>query len=523
MSNAVEVIKNNSKIAIYIRVSTTRFSQKESLENQLSYFENHIRQIGAVIYDVYIDNGITGTSMAKRDGLKKLMKEAEKQKFDVVYVKSISRWARDTVDSINLVRKLKGLKINLKSITENYDAFSDTGEFLLTVHSAIAQQESEIASSRIKFSTQETSRKGIHHGTPPYGYKKINKRLVPHSLTATTVKEIFRLYLYGGWGTQKIANHLTAQHIPTPRAVLGAKNAGQTWYDSTIRLILTNPHYVGDLVQGRQTTDDNDKIFLQERGYKNRINLDSEHHIIVRNAHDSLISREEFKEVQSKLNHKAKKFFRGRGNKALFARLAFCADCGSGMVYKKDRNSYVCGTYQRNGSKKCSSHVIKHNILKTAVLSDVSELASSATNMKELLEVTLKRAGIQVNHLKEELNRVSQDIKNADKELTLLTLTLAKGQITPEIFKMTSDVIIEEQNLLKKRVGEINQLLHIEEDKEQDLTVFQLELERFVNMKLSDIEVLRHMLHKLINKIEVFSDSSLNIHYNFKKPILGGA
>lgn len=508
------------KIAVYIRVSTKRFSQKESLENQRSYFEDYVEKSGGSLSAVYSDEGITGSSMAKREGLRKLMADAEKQRFDVVYVKSISRWARDTIDSLTLVRKLKSLKINLKSITESYDAFNDNGEFLLTLYSAIAQQESENTSARIKFSTAETARNGIHHGPPPYGYKKINKRLISHPVYALTVQKIFHLYLYKGWGTQKIANYLTSENIPTPRTILGAKNAGKTWHDSTIRGILKNKHYVGDLVQGKQKTDDNDKVFLQKHGYKKRINMLPQDHIVVVDTHEALISRKEFEEVQFKLQKKGEKNYSGRGVKSLFARLAFCSDCQAGMVYKKDRQGYVCGTYQRQRATSCSSHIIKGANLKSAVLSDLKELAGSNTNMKSLLDILLKRAGFKANHLKEESKRIIQEISNVDNEITQLTRSLAKGHITAEIFKMTSEVILAEQRTLKDRLAEISRLIITEEDNEQYLEAFRLELKKFVNLNIQDKEVLRDILHKLINKIEVFPDGSISIHYNFRNPIL---
>lgn len=518
----VAAIQNLLRVAIYVRVSTKYFAQEESIKNQVSFFENYVKQLGGQLVDVYIDNGISGTSVAKRSELQRLMKDAENEKFDVVYVKSISRWSRDTVDSLNLIRKLTSLNISLRSITENYDSLTDKNEFLLTIHSAVAQQESDLTSARVKFSAAETARKGKHHGTPPYGYNKIEGRLIPHPIHSITVQEIFKLYLHDGWGVQKIANYLTFHNVPTPRTVLGAKNAGKKWHDSTIRLILTNPHYTGDLVQGRETTTD-DKIFLQERGYKNRVKVSKEHQIVVQNAHDALISREDFREVQTKLNNKANRFFRGRGDKSLFARLAFCADCGAGMVFKKDRKGYVCGTYQKNGSKKCVSHNIKHDKLKMSVLSDLNKLASQSVNMTSLLEVALNRSGIKTNHLKQEINHINQEISNIQNEITQLTRTLAKGLITPEMFKMANDTIMKEQETLQKKASEINQLLSVEEDTDHNLATFQAELKKFINLEISNKEVLRQMLHNLINQIEVFADGTIAIHYNFRNPILKGS
>ncbi|WP_164463761.1 recombinase family protein [Niallia circulans] len=509
---------NNKRIAIYVRVSTKHFAQGESVDNQISYFKNYVDNLGGQLVEVYVDNGISGTSLKKRTELRRLMKDAEKQMFDVVYVKSISRWARDTVDSLNLIRKLRSLNIRLRSITENYDSFTDQNEFFLTIHSAVAQQESELTSARIKFSTAETARKGKHHGTPPYGYNKVNGRLVPSPLHSITVQEIFKLYLYEGWGVQKIANYLTSNNVPTPRRVLNAKNAGDKWHDSAVRIILTNPHYVGDLVQGRETTS-NDKVFLQKRGYKSRIRHSKENHIVVKNTHSALISHSEFEEVQSKLTMRAERIFRGRGNKSIFARLAFCADCGAGMIYKKDRKSYVCGTYQKNGSKKCGSHKIQHESLKEAVLTDVHELASPTIDMQPLLEIALSRFNKQASSFKEELSQVNRELTNIQSELTQLTRKLAKGLIPNDLFQLANEDIMKEKKILESRASELVRLLSSEEDSVHHLSTFQKQLKKFVELQISDEEVLRQMLHNLIKRIEIFADGTISIHYRFKNPI----
>lgn len=120
---------------------------------------------------------------------------------------------------------------------------------------------------------------GRFHGTPPYGYDKVKGRLVPNVTHAPTVKLIFDLYLRKGMGMQAIANYLTDKKVPTPRAVLGAKNAGTVWQQSAVKLILTNPHYTGDLVQGRSKTDIKDKAFNQEKGYKKRLQVNKENWI----------------------------------------------------------------------------------------------------------------------------------------------------------------------------------------------------------------------------------------------------
>ncbi|SDO18609.1 Site-specific DNA recombinase [Paenibacillus sp. yr247] len=284
----------NTKSGVYARVSTTMLSQKDSLENQKSFFENYIQQKGWELAGIYADEGITGTSTAKRTQLQLLMQDAEQGKFDVVLVKSLSRLARDTVDSITLVRKLKSYGVVLITVDDNYNSFEDVNEMRLQMYSLFAQQESESASVRVKFGIAEKSRNGVFHGTPPYGYDKVKGKLVPNPQHAETVRLIYRLYLHEGWGWQKIANYLTDKKIPSPRMLIGAKNAGTIWHETAVKIILQNRHYTGDLVQGRSSVDRDNKLFHQEKGYKLRHQNDESKWFVVENAHSPIISREEF-------------------------------------------------------------------------------------------------------------------------------------------------------------------------------------------------------------------------------------
>ena len=352
------------KYAPYARVSTELNSQKDSLENQISFFVNFIQQKNGELVKIYADHGKTGTSLVKREEMKKLLKDAKRGLFQVVLIKSITRWARDTVDSLLLVRELKSYGVQVISIEDNYDSFKDQGEMHLTMLSMLAQQESDNISRNVSFGIREKARNGVFHGTPPYGYRKENGKLFPKYPEADIVKAIFRWYLQEGWGRQKIANYLISMEVLPPRSASGAKNAGDKWHESTIRTILTNPHYTGNLAQGRTKTIPDDKAFSQQKGYKKRKKMDERELINVPETHLPLVSEKDFAEVQKRMKRKATKVFRGRGKKSLFARLAFCADCEAGMIYKKDRKGYVCGTYQKNGLKACSSHVIKHTVLK---------------------------------------------------------------------------------------------------------------------------------------------------------------
>lgn len=502
------------RCAIYARVSTGLNSQKDSLESQVSFFENHIKEKGWQLVDVYADEGITGRSMARRESLKRLIRDAEKGLFDVVLIKALSRLSRDTPDTINIVRTLHSHNVEVFSSRESM--IDD--EMILSVISAVNQRQSEDTSYNISWGIAVKSREGIFHGTPPFGYDKVKPgKLVPNPVHAPTVQLIFDLYLNKGIGVQAIANFLDE------KGILPSRKKNNKWHDSSIRLILTNRHYTGDLVQGLSKVDSKDKKFLQDNGYKKRHKIDESEWIVVPNHHEPLITREQFEAVQEKMKQKAVRVFRGRGRKSLFARVAFCADCGAGMNFKNDRKSYVCSTYQKNTAKKCSSHIIKHDVLKQVVLSHLKDLLENSLNMKSLVDVTIQRAGIKKNNAVKELDKVQREISKLDTELVQLTRKWTSGDIDKDMFNACCTAVNNERQALEKRGTRLQTEIAHEHDTESRVSAFKAELMKFAALDVSNEEILRDMIHKMINRVDIHEDGSIEISYNFQNPLKQGA
>ncbi|HZG56679.1 recombinase family protein [Paenibacillus sp.] len=503
------------KCAIYARVSTGLESQKDSLESQVSYFENYIKEKGWELVDIYADEGITGTSTAQREELKRLMRDAEKKRFDVVLIKALSRLSRDTADTLNIVRTLNSYDVMLFSSREG----EIKDELQLTVISAVNQRQSEDTSYNVSWGIVVKSRNGIFHGTPPFGYDKVKPgKLVPNPIHAPTVQLIFDLYLNKGMGVQAIANYLNDE-----LGVLPSRKNTKKWYDSSIRLMLTNRHYIGDLVQGRSKVDSKDKIHLQKKGYKKRYKIDENDWIVIPNQHEPLITREMFVAVQEKMKQKAVRVFRGRGRKSLFARVAFCADCGAGMNYKNDRQSYVCSTYQKNTTRKCSSHIIKHDTLKQVVLGHLKDLINNSLNLQSLVDVTIERAGIKKNSAFKELEKVQREISKLNKELVLLTRNWTTGEIKKEMFDACCAAVSNERQALEERAARLQTEISHEHDTESRVSAFKAELMKFAALDVSNEEILRDMIHKMINRVDVYEDGSIEISYNFQNPLKKGA
>lgn len=235
------------KIAAYCRVSTDKDEQISSLKNQQDFFKNFSEKNGHNLIKIYTDEGISGKQIKNRSGFNKMMSDAENHLFDMLVVKDISRFARNTVDFLISIRKLKSLGIETVFLSVNQTVFT-SGEFMLTIFSALAQEESANLSSRIKFGKHQSA---IMGKVPNfiYGYDRIDKyNLKINNDQAEVVKKIFKLYCKGV-GTRKIATILTKDNIPT------YKNS-PSWSPKTVRRMLTNPIYNGVLISRKSETTD---------------------------------------------------------------------------------------------------------------------------------------------------------------------------------------------------------------------------------------------------------------------------
>jgi DNA invertase Pin-like site-specific DNA recombinase len=498
------------RCAIYARVSTELDSQKDSVNHQISFFNRYVEENGWTIYDIYKDEGVSGTSIKKRKEIQRLMRDARAKKFDYVLFKSISRFARDIQDGINMKRELDSLGIGMIFIEQNIDTKTADGELMFSIHLTVAQQESEQISKRVKFGKREKAKKGKFNGSlPPFGYRRNGNQLELDPQYAPYVKEIFRLYLYEDWGLQRIAKHLSKLGIPTPRKVQGAKNAGALWQQSTVKIILTNPMYTGNMVQNRSEV-----ISIRT---KNRKQLSENQQTIVTATHEALVTAEEFEEVQAKLKLKGTK--RSNGQESLFAHIAVCADCGTGMHYKNDRKAYLCGRYQKYGKTFCSHHLIRADKLLSEVLTVLKELTEEGVKKKKLIEVAKKEAGKHVATHDTELKQIEKRIQQLTKKQSNLLDLLNEGDLTKDEWRTQNELIREEVTQLSARKLELQSLIGKEKDMDSQIHAFEKQVSKLIHLNIEDEKVLKQVIHKLIHKIEVFEGGKIKIHFNFINPV----
>ena len=336
-------------IAAYCRVSTEKEDQLNSLEAQKNFFKEYTDRSGDRLVKLYADEGLSGTKIKNRKQFLKMMTDAESGLFDMVVVKDISRFARNTVDLLQNIRKLKSLGIETQFLTANMTSMGNS-EFVLTVFGALAQEESANTSKRVKFGKKINAEKGRVPNIV-FGYDKTIGdyfNLTINKAEADVVRRIYRWYLNEGYGAAKIAAMLNARGIKTKR--------GCEWSQNAVCRILENELYTGKIVNGKEEVSD---FLTGKRTFKN------EDEWYVTDRPDlRIISDEDFAEAGRLKSDRGKKFRVDKerhSNQHLFSTLIKCKDCGWSFrrcvrTYKNTYVRWVCSGHNR-GADSCPNAV----------------------------------------------------------------------------------------------------------------------------------------------------------------------
>ena len=355
------------RVAAYARVSTDSDEQFTSYEAQIDYYTRFIReQSDWMFLKVYTDEGFSALSTKHRDGFNHMIKDAMDGKIDLIVTKSVSRFARNTVDSLVTIRKLKEKGVECYFEKENIYTFDGKGELLLTIMSSLAQEESRSISENVTWG----QRKRFSDGKVSVGYshflgfeKGENDTLNVVPEQAETVRIIYKLFLEGRT-TQGIANYLMKHSILSPA---GKK----VWHSSTVASILTNEKYKGDaLLQKRFTAD-----FLTKDLRPNQGEVPQYY---VEGAHEAIIAPEEFEAVQGEMARR-KGLGRAYSDKAFHSKI-ICGDCGGfyGRKVWHSTDEYKCVIFQCNRKFKnedgCQTPKLTEDEIKQRFLLAYNEL-----------------------------------------------------------------------------------------------------------------------------------------------------
>lgn len=357
--------KKKLRVAAYCRVSTEQDEQKESLETQKTHYESWIKlhsdwEFAGIFYDF----GITGTKAEVRDGLQALLYECRIGRIDYVLTKSVSRFARNTVDCLSIVRELISYGIPIYFEKENLDTGSMESELVLSILSSMAQDESESISKNMKWAVKQRIEAGTFiFGSLPYGYTKSDEgRTIINKKEADVVRLIFSSTL-NGMGTYKIAQMLNKMKVP-------ARKGGE-WSGSTIKGILINEKYYGAAIFQKTYTDSN---FKRHHNHGEVDSYYAEEH------HEPIISKEEFDKAQIMIQKHCdeRNIEKDTGkyhNKYPFSGIIICGECGD--KFKRQTQSvgiaWACTKHLYNKAE-CSMKFIKDEAIKAAFVTMINKL-----------------------------------------------------------------------------------------------------------------------------------------------------
>lgn len=447
--NETLVQKKKLKVAAYCRVSTASDEQLISLEAQKAHYESYIRSNDEWEYvGLYYDEGITGTKKDVRAGLLSMIADCEDGKIEFIITKSISRFARNTTDCLEMVRKLTDLGISIYFEKENINTGFMESELMLSILSSLAESESVSISENSKWSVQKRFQSGTFIiAYPPYGYDNDNGTMVIVPEQAEVVKEIFASCL-AGKGTHAIAKELNARGLKT-------KKNGK-WGAGAVNAILTNEKYTGDVIFQKTYSDSS---FSRHRNYGERDRFLCENH------HEPIISREDFDKVRAVLDQRARE--KGNGtdtyryqNRYCFSGIIKCGECGGTFKRRQhykpsgDYVAWTCGKHLEN-KKECSMMYITDEGIKFAFLTMMNKLVYGHNAILKPLLRTLRGMDDKDRLLRiQELE--CQMEENTDKKQTLTSL-MAAGFLEPAVFNKENNVlVVEEQHLRSEKEQLLN-------------------------------------------------------------------
>lgn len=424
------------RVAAYARVSTDSNEQLVSLETQKNHYERYIKARPDWEYaGLYYDEGVTGTKMAKRDGLLRLLADCDRGLIDYIIVKSISRFSRNTVDSIETVRQLceKGIYIYFEK--ENIDTGKMEGELLLSILSSLAESESHSIAENNKWGIQKRFQNGTFKiGYPPYGYDNVGGQMIVNEEQAETVRWIFQAVL-SGKSPGTVARDLNERGVPSKR--------GGKWTGHTINGMIRNEKYTGDVILQKTFTDDR---------FNRHVNRGEKNQYYVRDHHEAIVSHEDFDAANAIIEanglekgiHKDEDKYK---NRYAMSGKIICGECGGTWkrVKLNTHFGFACNTHVRD-KDACSMKSIPEEPVKAAFVTMMNKLTWGRGRLLLPFAEMLKesRSGEffgRLNELEELLE------KNAERRQQIHQF-FTKGLLDPAVFAEESDSLTEEADRL---------------------------------------------------------------------------
>lgn len=526
-------------VGIYARLSVEGTERKnESIETQITMAKQYLKEHPEMeLYDCYTDLGKTGTNF-KRDGFERMMQDVRKKRIDCVIVKDLSRFGRNHIEAGNYIQKIfPFMGVRFIALADGIDTFeikSGTDEMAVNLKNLVNEMYARDIAEKVKSSRRSSQERGSYTGgIPPYGYRaewiEGKKCLFVCPETSGIVKDIYEMYL-SGKNMCQIAGELYERGIHRPGIY---KKTGhvyrqegevlEQWSAGTVKLILTNPVYMGCLVQGT-TCGKQYKI-------RNRHDVDSGDYCIRQETHEPLVSEDVFFRVAAMFERSAEKYCNRNGfskkvpiDEDIFAGVLFCGDCGKPMARVANAKQlssgdmirhygYYCPSSRRMDDLQCPSKSMAMGVLDELVKTALhQEFALSDLRPGRVVKEYERQAEEQKEKIRQEIVRFGKQQECGKKRGSELYLKYHEGSLSVEEFQQMKK---EQERSLHEMAGRKEELQHRLDGMEREIA----EKRKFLRnlMKCNEkTKLTKDVIHTLISRIDVYADHRVKITFAFR-------
>ena len=513
MNQERKIVDMRKRVAAYCRVSTDHEDQANSFESQQRYFRQYIeRNPDWELYEIFADEGISGTNTKKRSEFKRMIACAKEGDFDLIITKEISRFARNTLDSIYYTRDLKKHGVGVIFMNDNINTLDGDAELRLAIMSSIAQEESRKTSERVKWGQKRRMEQGVVFGRSMLGYDVKDGKMTVNEDGAKIVRLIFHKFANENKGTHVIARELREAGI-TPMRV-------KEWSNTVILRVIRNEKYCGDLVQKKTFTPD----FLS---HEKKYNRGEEEFVIIKDHHEPIVSRELFEKANRILDEKSltQEGKAKHSNRYPFSGKIKCGCCGSSYVarYKNRKNgtrykAWRCYKSATQGSPHtdkagnplgCSNPSIRNEdavhimylVTRSLQLEEKKITANLLSVIQSVLSVNTNYSHIE--KLKEQIQSVE------DKRTQLIDLCIS-GAITKQEFITKREACDKEISELQDTISGIDQQ-HLLADQQESV---MKEITAAIHEIVSGVEYEDAFYSQILDKMVVQSKDTVDVYLN---------
>ena len=513
MNQERKIVDMRKRVAAYCRVSTDHEDQANSFESQQRYFRQYIeRNPDWELYEIFADEGISGTNTKKRSEFKRMIACAKEGDFDLIITKEISRFARNTLDSIYYTRDLKKHGVGVIFMNDNINTLDGDAELRLAIMSSIAQEESRKTSERVKWGQKRQMEQGVVFGRSMLGYDVKDGKMTVNEDGAKIVRLIFHKFANENKGTHVIARELREAGI-TPMRV-------KEWSNTVILRVIRNEKYCGDLVQKKTFTPD----FLS---HEKKYNRGEEEFVIIKDHHEPIVSRELFEKANRILDEKSltQEGKAKHSNRYPFSGKIKCGCCGSSYVarYKNRKNgtrykAWRCYKSATQGSPHtdkagnplgCSNPSIRNEdavhimylVTRSLQLEEKKITANLLSVIQSVLSVNTNYSHIE--KLKEQIQSVE------DKRTQLIDLCIS-GAITKQEFITKREACDKEICELQDTISGIDQQ-HLLADQQESV---MKEITAAIHEIVSGVEYEDAFYSQILDKMVVQSKDTVDVYLN---------